>query len=292
MRRALTESGDRDPCTVLNRRSAPYHGSARMSLGGRPAQFQQLTPQGVGGPGGLQQQQVDFLSALMRPGFGAPGGGLEQFFGGLGSPTTPLQRQSTDAIGAFLRQPSPEERALQTSMPMLQNILDSRPGQGIMDALQPQFQRNLASANQQGGRFGSANAIMRGRALEDFNLLGANAAQQGQQTQLQAAQMLSMLANNAGQNPFARLMGAYGVGQQGAQQDDLETQRRIQLLAGLLGQAQGAAFNNPWTQTKAASGGLGGFLGSLAGLGLGAFTGGLGSAAAGALGGKIFGGGK
>jgi hypothetical protein len=257
-----------------------------MSLGAKPAKFEQMLPAGTGG---IQQQQVDFLSQLMQPGFGGPGGGLEKFFGGLGSPTSGLQRQATGGIEQFLNQPAPEQRALDTSMPALQSILNGAPGQGIIDALRPQFDRNLASANQQGGRFGSSNAILRSRAVDDFNLLGAQAAQQGQQTQLQAAQMLALLSGQAGQNPFGRLVGAAGVGQQNAQQADLETQRRIQLLAGLLGQAQGATLNAPFVQTREASGGLGGFLGGLAGLGLGGIAGGLGGQAADWLGGKIFG---
>lgn len=259
-----------------------------MSLGAKPATFQQLTPPGM--PQGFQAGQFNLLQQLLGGGAnGTAGGGLEQFFGGLGSPTTGLQRQATGGIEQFLNQPNPEQRALDVSMPALQNILSGRPGQGIMDALQPQFDRNLASANQQGGRFGSGNAILRSRAVDDFNMLGAQAAQQGQQTQLQAAQMLGLLSNQAGQNPFQRLTGAFGVGQAGAEQADMETQRRIQLLMGLLGTAQGAAFNQPWAQTREASGGLGGILGGLLGAGLGAFTGGLGSAAGGKVAGRIFG---
>lgn len=243
-----------------------------MSLQGKPAQYQQAQM------GGQQLDQMKLLQSLMGNG----GAGLSQFFGGMGSPTTGLQRQSIDAMGQFLNQPAPEQRALETSMPMLQNILNGKPGQGVMDALQPQFDRNLASANQQGGRFGTGNAIMRSRALQDYNLLGAQTAQQGQQTQLQAADMLRMLSGAAGSAPFQRQTQAYGIGQQDAQQQDLETQRRIQLLAGLLGQTSGAVFNQPWLQTKSASPGWGGILAQL--------LGGMGGAAMGAIGAKAGGG--
>lgn len=238
-------------------------------------------------PQGFQGQQYNLLSELLR---GGPR--VDQFFGGgggLGSPATALQRQSLGGISQYLNQPAPEQRALDISMPALQGILNGKPGQGVIDALQPTFERNLAGANQQGGRFGSGNAILRSRALEDFNLLGAQAAQQGQQTQLQASQMLALLSGQAGQNPFNRLQGAYGIGQQEAGQQDLETQRRIQLMAYLFGAGQNAATNLPWAQTKAASGGLGGFLGSLLGLGLGAATVEVGGAFGDRLGGKIFG---
>lgn len=252
-----------------------------MSLGSKEAKYKQFVPDDLKG---LRAQQLQLLQGLLSSG----GANLEGFFGGLGSQSTPLQRQATGGISQFLNQMAPEQRAMDVSLPALQNILGGAPGQGIMDALQPQFQRNLSAANQQGGRFGSANAILRSRAVEDFNLLGAQAAQQGVNQQLQAAQVLGMLGGQAGQNPFQRLMGAAQVGQQDAQQMDLETQRRIQLLATLLGTAQQTAFNLPIVQTQQASGGLLGGLGGLLGAGLGAFAGGAGSA----IGGRLFGGGS
>lgn len=208
----------------------------------KPAQYGQPVPQDLGG---VRKQQVDLLTKLFSPGGWQ---GISDTFGQVGSPTTPLQRQATGGISQFLNQPAPEQRALDTSMPALQNILNGRPGQGVIDALQPSFERNLTLANQQGSRFGSGNAILRSRALEDFNLLGAQAAQQGQQTQLQAADMLRLLSGAAGQAPFDRMTQAAGVGAQEAGQQDLETQRRIQLIAMLLGGAQGAAFNIPFVQ--------------------------------------------
>lgn len=177
-------------------------------------------------------------------------------------------------------------------MPALQSILNSAPGQGIMDALQPKFQQNLALANQEGGRFGSANAILRSQAVNDYNLLGAQAAQQGVQNQLQAANALQLLSGQAGQNPFARLLGGAQVGASDAAQNDIETQRRLQLIGFLMGGAQQAAFNVPFVQTKPASAGLGGVLGSLIGSGLGFFAGGPpGAAAGGQIGGAVGGGG-
>lgn len=202
------------------------------------------------GPGGFQP---DFS--------GNPTQRLESFFGGLGFPTTGLQQQSVDALGNMLRQPAPEQRALDLSLPALQGILGGNPGQGVIDALQPTFERNLASANQTGARFGSANAVLRSRALDDFNLLAANAAQQGVNQQISASQALGMLAQAAGQNPFERAQGAFGVGSQLAGQNDVETQRRLQILLQLLGTAQSATLGLPVTQNpgfaqNALSGGL------------------------------------
>lgn len=153
---------------------------------------------------------------------------LESFFGQLGMPQSALQRQSTGGISRFLNQPAPEQRAFDMASGGLQEILS---GGG------PQFERDLSLANQQGGRFGSANAIMRGEAFR--NMFNARD---------QAARTLGMLASSAGQNPFERLLGGFGVGQQESQQSDIETQRRLQLLLQLLGVGQQAAFNVPITQ--------------------------------------------
>jgi hypothetical protein len=218
-----------------------------MSLGSKPAQYGQAPT-----PADLQPFRGDMtglLSSLFGNG-GSGGAGLSQMFGQLGSPATPLQRQSTGAASAYLNQPAPEQQALDMSKPMLQNIMNSAPGQGIMDALQPQFQQHLAQADQQGGRFGSANAYMRSQSLNDYNLLGAQAAQQGQQTQLQAANALQMLSNQAGQNPFSRIMQAGQLGSADANQADQQNQRTIQLLTFLMGGGQQAAFGQPYVQTK------------------------------------------
>jgi hypothetical protein len=174
------------------------------------------------------------------PSFGGdPTNRLESFFGNL---TSPLQRQALQGMSQYLNQPAPETRAFDQSLPALQQILNGKPGQGIIDALQPSFDRNLASANQVGGRFSSGNAIMRSRAVDDFNLLGAQAAQQGINQQMQAAQVLGMLGQSAGQGPFDRLMGAMSAG-------DLEPSRRIGLLQQLLGTSQQATLGQPTTVT-------------------------------------------
>ena len=52
----------------------------------------------------------------------------------------------------------------------------------------------------------------------------------------------------AGQNPFQRMLQGGEFGTQMAQQGDVETQRRLQLLGWLLGTSQGASFNVPFTQ--------------------------------------------
>ena len=161
----------------------------------------------------MRAGNVDLINQLFGFGgqsaTGTPGSRLENLFGSL----------APEGIQQFLSQPTPESRALNTSLPALQEILT--PG-----TMNPQFDRDLSLANQQGGRFGSANAILRGEAFK--NLFNART---------QAAQTLGMLGSQAGQGD-ARTAGLM----------DLETQRRLQILMHLLGVSQGASFNVPNVQ--------------------------------------------
>src|SRR5437773_79319 len=118
---------------------------------------------------GLRQQQLGYLQNPQS---------FLQLLGGLGSPQSTLQMQGSDALGQMLRQPTPEQRALDISLPALQSMLT---GSG------PQFEQDLALANQQGGRFGSANAVLRGEAYKNlYNMRD------------QVAQTLGLLSSGAG----------------------------------------------------------------------------------------------
>lgn len=171
-----------------------------LGLGKAPNTFRP-GPVGLGGGGPVQSD------ASPLGGVGGQRSPIEQFFGPLGSPQSGLQRFASTGIQQFLNA--------------------SPPGQETAQALQPHFQRNLDLANQQGGRFGSANAIMRTKALEDFNLLTAQAAQQDMNRRLQGLQVAGML------------------GQQEAQQADIETQRRLAILLQQLGAMQQATLGAP-----------------------------------------------
>lgn len=203
---------------------------------------------GAGGGGG-----GNYASGIKNPGRGAPnqaGGGLpqfgdptgrlESFFGKLGMPQSDLQRQAGNGISQFLNSPAPEQTALDT----INKILGQNPGQGMLDALQPRFQQNLSAANAQGPRFGSGNAILKSRAVDDYNLLSQQALQQGVQQQIQAAQVAQML----GDALFNRQVAAYGVGKDQAGQADIETQRRLQILMNLLGVQQSSTLGLPLQQ--------------------------------------------
>lgn len=196
---------------------------------------------GMGGPNNFINQQSNPLDRL------------QSFFGNLGMPPSALQRQGADALGTMLNQPTPEQRALDIAMPQLQ---------GMLTGTGPQFERDLSIANQQGGRFGSANAILRGEALRNlYNL------------RTQTAGVLGLLSGNAGTANRGLVEQAFTTGQRQSQQSDVETQRRLQLLMQLLGVQQQNVFNVPLQQNDP----LGG-LGPLLGLGLG-FIPGLGPAA-------------
>jgi hypothetical protein len=114
----------------------------------------------------------------------------------------------------------------------LEGQLGANPGQGMLDALRPQFERNLAAANQQGGRFGSANAILRSRAVDDYNLLGAQALQRGVDQQQNAANILGMIGNSLIGARGAAGQGLLGVGQGRVGQ-------QTNAMQGLLGAGQG-----------------------------------------------------
>lgn len=207
----------------------------------------------------VRRQQIGFLQD--------PNSFLQQL-GSLGSPQSTLQMQGSDALGNMLRQPTPEQRALDISLPALQ---------GMLTGTGPQFEQDLSLANQQGGRFGSANEILRGEALKNlYNLRN------------QTAGTLGLLSQGAG-NANRGLAGqAFATGQQQAGQMDIETQRRLQVLMQLLGVGQQTAFNVPIQQSPGFFSQLLGVAAPLLGFALG---GPLGGAAGGAIGQAAGGGG-
>ena len=83
-------------------------------------------------------------------------------------------------------------------------IFQGNPGEAVIRAAEPAFQRNLAEAQATqrefgGPRFaaesGRQNRLLTERALQDFNLFQAQVLQQGQQTQLaQMAQQYGFMA--------------------------------------------------------------------------------------------------
>lgn len=149
---------------------------------------------------------------------------LETFYGPLGIPSTPLQQQSVGGMQQFLAS-NPYGQAQSALNQILGN-----PGQ----AFRPDFERSLAQANQTGGRFGSANAILRSNALNDYNSAALK-------QQLGAAQGIQGL----GAQQSADLTSGYNMGSAQANQQASGQQQSIALLNQLLGQAQSATLGAP-----------------------------------------------
>lgn len=149
---------------------------------------------------------------------------FETIYGPLGIPTTPLQQQSVGGMQQFLAS-NPYQQA-QTAL----NGILGNPGQ----AFRPDFERSLAQANQTGGRFGSANAILRSNALNDYNSAALK-------QQLGAAQGIQGL----GAQQSADLTSGYNMGSAQANQQASGQQQAIALLNQALGQAQSATLGGP-----------------------------------------------
>lgn len=159
----------------------------------------------------LRGDMLKLLQSLLSPGaFNEGGAGNAFFFGGV------------NGAKQLLNGPSPEMRTYDTARPILE---------GMLTGTGPQFERDIATANSQGGRFGSANAIMRGEALRNlFNQRG------------QTAQTLGMLAGQAGSAEFDRTMAVQS--------------QILQLLVGLLGMGGQATLGLPVENDKGIFGDL------------------------------------
>lgn len=151
----------------------------------------------------LRNNMLAMLQAFLKPGaFDTGGAGANFFYGG----RNPLEQMLNSA--------SPERQTYDTARPILE---------GMLTGTGPQFERDIALANAQGGRFSSGNAIMRGEALRNlFNMRG------------QTAQTLGALAGSAGSADWDRQYAALN--------------QRLQLLAGLFGQGTQATLQLPITK--------------------------------------------
>lgn len=182
---------------------------------------------------------------------------MESYFGQLGIPTTALQQQATGGMQQFLAS-DPYGQARNALNQILGN-----PG----EAYRTDFERSLAQANQSGGRFGSANALMRSQALNDYNSAALK-------NQLGAAQGIQGL----GAQQMADLTGGYNMGSAQANQNASGQQQAIQLLLSQLQTAQGATMGAPTQQQPSGFGqfmqGFGGIAQLLPFLNPGAFQGG------------------
>lgn len=182
----------------------------------------------------------DPTNPILRPLIGQQASALQGLFNGQQNPfgnlTSPLQQQTGGAISQYLNQMSPEMRG--------QGV---NPGQQVIDAARPQFDRNLMQANTQlansiPGRFSSAFAgqsnDLNAKALQDFNMFQAQALQQGQQMQQQQRdgfQNFLLGAQGAGQAQTNNLFSLLGQSLGWSQPSDMNVVMGGQSISGLPG---------------------------------------------------------
>lgn len=223
--------------------------------------LQQLGVQFRAGGGPLDPNALTIVGEkgpeLIAP---APGGGQQVIPNLLGGGLQPLQQpggfQSTPMQGPGtgpsmrLSEQNPEMETFELGKSILGG--QQNPGQGVMQALQPVFNQNLqqglgqlrsAAPSVFGTGFAGQGVDLTSRALNDFNLLAAQALQQGVSQQQQGLGILGQLAGQAGNNGFNRNLATAQFGEQqklntaqtglmGAQAGD---------ITGRLGIAQGNA---------------------------------------------------
>jgi hypothetical protein len=143
-----------------------------------------------------------------------------------------------DAEGTFKRLEN--YNPFQPAQGMLEGMFAQNPGQGVANSLQPLYDRALAQANQEGGRFGSANAILRSRALDDYNISMQQALQRGVDQQIQGAGVYGGMGNSLIGARQAAGQGLLGVGQGRMQQQGTAAQGMLGVGQGQLQQGLGA----------------------------------------------------
>jgi hypothetical protein len=193
------------PTTALQQQSL---GGISQFLNSNPYGQANTALQGILGGSGFNEGNQAFRDAGAGNFFGGAQNafqGAQGAFQGLGGQN--LFGQANDVFSR-LEGFNPFGSAQQS----LEGVLAQNPGQGMLEALRPQFERNMAAANQTGGRFGSANAILRSRAVDDYNLLGAQALQRGTDQQINAANQLGMIGNSLIGARQAAGQGMLGVG--------------------------------------------------------------------------------
>lgn len=165
---------------------------------------------------------------------------------GASAPTSPLQQGTGNAILQYLNQMSPEMRGEGVN-----------PGQAVIDAARPQFDRNLQHANTQlanniPGRFSSAFVSqgndLSSRALQDFNLFQQQALQSGQEMQSQRANAFqNFLVGAAGQGNAAtgNLYGLLGQLLGWSQPSDQNVVMGANKISGVQGGGYGGDMISP-----------------------------------------------
>lgn len=193
---------------------------------------------------------------------GGPAGSPLRTLGGIAGggnqpqmPVSDLQRQTSSYLQQFLSQPAPEQRALDLSMPQLQDLIAGRGTGDIIGGTRGYFNQNLQDQLSQmrasaPGRWSSgvleSGMRLRERSMNDFNLLVSQIMQNQADRSLGAMGMLGQLSGQAGQAPFNRLAtaGSLGTAQTGQNIDwsRLQSGNQLQALQMLLGPMLSGAF--------------------------------------------------
>lgn len=131
---------------------------------------------------GLNGSSQNFFQGLLNNGAGnlGPGSDVESILRSIG--------QNGGSLGASVGGGALGPQSF------LNGVLGQNPAQGVDSLLQPQYQQSLAQANQQGGRFGTANALQRGQVAAAHDADLANRLQTGVSQQLTASGQLGQLA--------------------------------------------------------------------------------------------------
>lgn len=184
-----------------------------------------LTPQGG--------EQINRLSGL--GGTGIDTSGLQQLGSGTASILGGNNIESLTGLGGNALSP-------QLVQSLMGSATGANPGQGVVDAMQPVFQQNLTNAFGQlrssaPSIFNSAQQLqgtdLSRQALNDFNLMAAQALQTGVGQQQNAASILSQLL---GQERSLQ-QGALGTALQGQLSQSQLGQSDLERRASALGQA-------------------------------------------------------
>lgn len=183
------------------------------------------------GPGG---QATDTLTNLANT------GGFDPSSAGIGSIMQEIEAMARNGLGG----------GGSAAEPFLQGVLSRNPGQANMDLLQPQFERNLSLANQAGGRFGSANALMRSNAITDQQVQLAQMLGRGTDQQLQAAGTLGQLSQAQRSSDLQARLQALGLGTNAMAQ---QAQNRLGAANSLGGFTQQGAISGLGAQQAGAN---------------------------------------
>ncbi len=203
---------------------------------GIPDNLQNALAGQLGGQNPLAQSSQDILSQMVQGANPLPGQAQNALNSGLntdllGGGVRELLMQLAQGGGASGGFQNMMQGGAGADVSAIRGELARNPNEQLLSALQPRFEQNLAMADQAGGRFGSANALGRAQATNDFNLMASQALQQDLARRASLASALGQITGQDAANQNATRLGAGQTMQQG----------QLAALNALIGGAQGSA---------------------------------------------------